>query len=420
MKKRVIIVGCGASGMAAAISAARQGAQVTILEHQDKAGKKILMTGNGKCNLTNLSMDSSHYATFTKEEHKFVENILKEHTTEDVLDFFKSLSLQTMVLRDTYVYPQSEAATTVLSVLLRELKKYNISIHYGKHVISIDKTKKQELCLQTDTKEQYLCDSVILACGGKSYEKTGSDGSGFSLLNKLGIPCKKTFPALTAFLCKNPGQKTLSGLRTNATASLWYKDKDLIYSENGQIQFTDYGLSGIPVFQLSNRIEPYLDGLCKKDVKGNLSDFNITVDLFPQWELQTLKDVLSAQIHQYSGFLLEDALCGMLHKKWITYLLNKFHLSNQLAEQISEASLELLAKELKAVTFPIKDRKGFDFCQVTGGGVNLLDITSEFQLKKYQGIYVVGELLNLTGDCGGYNLHWAFISGLIAGCSAAK
>lgn len=414
MKKRVLVIGGGASGIVAAINAARHGAVVSIFEHQDKIGKKILLTGNGKCNLTNLCLNSSNYVTTNQEDKDFISDALKSFSPQQMISFFHSIGLRTTVLRDSYVYPETEAAFSVVSALLRELKKLHVEILTNQHVSSIS-PKDNRICIISNNKT-FFADSVIISCGGKSYPKTGSDGSGFDILKQMHLHFVEPYPALTSLICNHSGCKTLAGMRNQACVSILASNHSLIASNQGQIQFTDYGLSGIPVFQVSSQIYPYL----MKHKNTKLTDLTAKIDLFPYLELDELFLQLKKQLKEYQAFSFEEAMNGFLHKKWIQFFASQYGISNKICECIEEDTIKHLAHAMKNLQFPIKDLKGFDFCQVTGGGLELSKLNPNFELKKYPSVFVTGELLNITGDCGGYNLHWAFLSGLIAGKEAAK
>ena len=414
MKKRVLVIGGGASGIVAAIIAARHGASVSILEHQDKIGKKLLLTGNGKCNLTNLNLGSSNYVTTNHEDMDFINHALNACSPQQVISFFHSIGLRTTVLRDGYVYPETEASASVVNVLLRELQKLHIEILTNQHVSSLSK-KDKHICIISN-KQTFFADSVIVACGGKSYPKTGSDGSGFDFLRRMNLQYVEPYPALTSLICNHNGCKILSGMRNQASVSILDSKYSMIASDQGQIQFTDYGISGIPVFQVSSKIYPYL----LKHNHARLTDLTARIDLFPYEEEEKLFLQLERQLNEYHSFSFEEALCGFLHKKWIQFFSSQYSLSNKTGKEIKKSTIKQLAHDMKNLDFPIKELKGFDFCQVTGGGLELSELNHNFELKKYPSVFITGELLNITGDCGGYNLHWAFLSGMIAGKEAAN
>lgn len=405
MKRSVCIVGGGASGIMAAIAAARAGARVTLLEHQDRIGRKILMTGNGKCNLTNLQTDVSAYGI--SGEDSLVGKVLEQFDQHDLMKLFDELGMRMMVTRESYVYPETEAAATVLNVLRRALEQLGVSCKTDIHIKEIKKEKGFMVC--TD-KGNYQADSLILACGGKSFPKTGSDGSGFVLAKKLGLRIEKVYPALTAMICRREGLKVIGGLRTEGEVSL-YIDGDFKASDRGQIQFTDYGISGIPVFQISPPASKALR-------EGQ--DVWVKINLFPDMTETEVTLEAEKQLRRFEKLSFEDAMAGFLHKKWIDYFGKQmgFHKYGS-AGEISVEKVKAFAKELTALTFPVEQVKGYDFCQVTGGGVALDQLDSHLQAVKIPGLYVAGEMLDVVGKCGGYNLQWAFSTGYIAGWHGA-
>lgn len=429
MKKKLIVVGGGAAGIMAAIIAASYGAQVTILDHKDRIGSKLLLTGNGKCNLTNLDMKESDYCLSEKESVDFVSRLTEQLPPDKITKFFQSIGMRTTVSRCSYVYPETEAAASVVNVLLRELKRFSVDIRTGVHVKKIA-TEHDRVLIITEA-EDFSADEVILACGGASYPKTGSDGSGFFVLEDLHLKTVSPYPALTAFICSDPGLKALSGLRQNATVRLLVQG-NAVAEDYGQVQFTDYGISGIPVFNISSFLIPELlkaeakkNGSNKKNpdyeelIKKYKNKITAKIDLFPDAKLEELTKLLERQSVRYGDFSFEEAMSGLIHKKWIQYFAHRFSFTGKKFSQLKKEDLILLAKELKEIKFPIIGVKGFDFCQVTGGGLCFSEIREDFSLKKHPHIYAVGELLNITGKCGGYNLHWAFASGMIAGRAAA-
>lgn len=407
MKKSVCIIGGGASGMTAAIAAAKAGAQVTLLEKNPRMGKKILLTGNGKCNLTNLDMNISAYGT--KDRGGLEQKVLEQFDEKDLMAFFSSLGMRLTVSRDTYVYPESEAAETVLSVLERALRDCGVHCIYEAKVCHIQKTGTGFV---VETKEgSYTADRVILACGGCSYPKTGSDGAGFQLARDLGIEISPLYPALTAFVGPLKEQKQISGLRSHAKVSL-YIDGKLSMEDTGQIQFTDYGISGIPVFQVST--------LGAKALILYGQKVTAKIDLFPEQTKEEVTRELAKQLDRFQNLSVTEALTGFLHKKWIQFLDKRLRLSSWgMAGKIAKKQQESLVEELMGLTFLVKDVKGFDFCQVTGGGVATYQVDENLMVKAVPGLYITGEMLDVTGKCGGYNLQWAFSTGYLAGAHSA-
>lgn len=407
MKNTVCIIGGGASGIMASVVAAIHGAKVFILEHTDRIGKKILLTGNGKCNLTNLDMDVSKY--HTSGDLSFVEAVLNTFSEKDLISFMEQMGMRLLVNRESYVYPESEAAATVVNVLRRMVQTLDITVHTQADIKEII-YRSNTYTIQT-SKGIFQADRLILACGGNSYPKTGSDGSIYPFLKKMNIAMVPQYPALTAMKSDKQGIKAISGLRANAKVTLLINSKETV-SDFGQVQFTDYGISGIPVFQISTVASIALTKGEKVCVK---------VNLFPHMQQQDVFTLLYNQLKQFKALSAEDAMQGFLHKKWIDYLVSKFHLHRfKCAQDINIDIINNIASELTAMEYEITAVKGFDFCQVTGGGVALDQIDAHMQCISYPGLYIVGELLDVTGQCGGYNLQWAFSTGYIAGLHAAK
>lgn len=405
MKRSVCVVGGGASGMMAAIAAGRCGAKVTLLEHRDRIGRKILLTGNGKCNLTNLQMDPSAYEE--KEEDSLPAKVLAQFDQTALMTLFESMGMRLMVNRESYVYPETESAATVVNVLRRALEQNDVICKTGVTIHEIKKEK--QFCIHTDQGIVHA-DCVILACGGKSYPKTGSDGSGYRLAKELGIKVNRDYPALTSLICRREGLKTVAGLRQNGKVTL-YIDGRPVTSDIGQIQFTDYGISGIPVFQVSTQASMALSE--HRQVAARIS-------LFPDMTSAQVMSMLQKQCAQFGDCSFEETMNGILHKKWIDYF-GKYDGLCRFTHtaQIPDALLWKLAEECTSMLFPVEQVKGYDFCQVTGGGVAREEVDEHLASLKIPGLYIVGEMLDVVGKCGGYNLQWAFSTGYIAGCHAA-
>lgn len=414
MKRSVCVAGGGASGMMAAIAAARAGADVTILEKNDRPGKKILMTGNGKCNLTNLDMGI--FAYYIEDGASLVGRILEQFDEKALIELFKELGMEVTVARDSYVYPQTQTASTVLNVLRRALKEFGVSCKTDTKVTNIKK-ESSGFSIETD-KGAFFADRVIISMGGKSFPKTGSDGDGFLLAKKLGFSMQPDYPALTALICPVEGQRMISGLRADGEVSLLIDGKK-VFQDSGQIQFTDYGISGIPVFQVSRFASALLWNLKKGErVRHRIE---AEVNLFPDMGEDELFLKIEGQLNRFSGMTYEEAMTGLLHKKWIEFFGKRLGLfSYPDAGSIPQKTVKELASELVKLSFPVEGVKGYDFCQVTGGGVDLSCVDEHMQTKAYPGLFLTGELLDVTGKCGGYNLQWAFSTGYIAGTCAAE
>jgi len=407
MKITVGIIGGGASGMMAAIQAAKSGADVTILEHTDRIGKKILVTGNGKCNFTNRDMNVSK---FYGENPEFVKEILSKFSTEETLQFFDEAGLLYKE-KNGYFYPVSNQAASVLDVLRFALKRYGVKIITETEPTLIKKNK--HFFEVVSKKENYKFNSVILACGGKAAPKTGSDGSGYELARKIGHKIIKPLPALVQLRSSEGYFKSISGVRFDGKIAL-FADGKFCKKEEGELQITDYGISGIAVFQLSRIVAKI------KNEKPKSKVF-IDVDCVPTMDEETLRAFLLKKIKEYPKISMEDLMQGILNKKMNLLFMKLVGIkATKEASKVTKEEIIALTKIMKAWRIPITETNGFMQCQVCAGGVDTKEVDLHCQSKLVKGLYIVGELLDVDGICGGYNLQWAWTSGAIAGRHAAQ
>ena len=406
--KNIIIVGGGAAGIAAAISAAQteKNSHITILEGLDRVGKKILATGNGHCNLTNEAMGVEYYHTREKERLGL---LMADMPYTMSVEFFKGLGLYTMTDDAGRVYPYCRQASMVLDVLLLALKRLNIELQCQSKVTDIAK-KKKGFTVKTQNGNEYRADSVIITTGGKAAPKQGSDGSGYSLAEKLGHSRTYIFPSLVPLQCRGNVFKGLKGIRVLCRLDLFLDGKKAA-SETGELQLTDYGVSGIPAMQLSGV-------LGKHASEGNAE---IGIDFFPDWSFNELKSIITERIKQYPKESLENAFLGLINKRILFAVLKYLSIEplSRCADTLGKKEIDLLASTLKMWRFCITGTLGWDFAQVTSGGIRLNEIDDNFQSRLAEGLYFAGEILDVTGDCGGYNLHWAWCSGIRVGKAAA-
>lgn len=404
----IAIIGGGASGMAAAIAAKRQNrsARVMIFEHKDIPGKKILSTGNGRCNLTNEYMDVS---CFRSDHLDKIAPVLERFNANDTINFFQELGILTKS-RNGYIYPRSDQASAVLDVLRMEIKKLGIEVLLSTHVKELSASKKG-FRIFTDNKN-YLADKVILATGSKAAKVLGSDGSGYQLAKSFGHRLIPVVPALVQLKVKNFSFAKASGVRTDACvkAIIDYKE---VASDTGELQITAYGISGIPVFQISRYIARALYE-CKEAF--------VSVDFIPQMTEDELLQFFNRRKSILKHVDASEFLIGIFNQKLIPRLLESAGIrSNTKVDSINSEQLKNLVKQCKATLFSIADTNGFDNAQVCAGGVSLNEIHIETMESCYQnGLYIIGELLDADGICGGYNLQWAWATGMIAGENAAR
>ena len=406
---KIGVIGGGASGLVAAISAARNGAMVTILEGGERVGRKILSTGNGKCNFTNAKMDNSHFRSNTIED---VTTFLDAFGTKDTLDFFASLHMLYFE-KNGYYYPISGQASTVLDALRFEIERNTkqIAVSTSQKVVAITYLENDSVKVSTTDKE-YVFDKVIIACGSKAAPKLGSDGSGYALLKKLdrNIQIEPVVPALVQLRCKENYLKAVAGVRTDALVSL-FVDGEVVAEDRGELQLTDYGVSGIPVFQVS-RFAAYA---C-----SNNQSVKVRINLMPRMDLTTFIEYMYERKNNFLNCSMETFCTGLINKKICQLFCKLSELSQEdILMNVSDKAFYTFISLFQNWTLSIHSPNGFDTAQVCAGGVSMKEIDSHFSLKKYPSVFVVGELLDVDGICGGYNLQWAWLSGYLAGKYAA-
>lgn len=407
MKKRhVIIVGGGASGLVAAISAAREGAEVTIVEQKDRLGKKILSTGNGRCNLTNEYMDVS---CFRGDDTTIVSVILEEFGYRETISFFEELGV---ILKDRqgYVYPISDQAGTVLEVLCMEIEHLGVKVLLEQSVKNISKTNRGFTVRAAET--TLLGDAVILATGGKAASVLGSDGSGYTLAKAFGHKLSPVVPALVQLKGKGNFFKQISGVRTQAKVSLYVNDK-YVCEDTGELQLTHYGISGIPVFQISRYASKALYE--KKSVTAE-------VDFLPSMSDNAFETFLETRLKRHGHKKAEEFFIGVFHNKMIGLLLKASKINaNDVMNNVSKEQFKKLISVSKHFRIAIEGTNDFEQAQVCAGGVRISEVNSKTLESVYvDNLYLTGELLDIDGICGGYNLQWAWSTGYVAGKHAAK
>ncbi len=389
-KKRVIIVGGGASGLMAAITAAKNGAAVTILEQNEKPGKKICATGNGKCNFTNTQVQADAYRS---NNPGFEKEVLKQFSVEETVSFFTQLGIYPVNKNNGYLYPHSGQAASVAEVLCMEARSLGVKIKTNEHVQGL--SVENNIWKIHTAGWTYESDAVILANGSKASAVSGSDGSGYELAAALGHQIIEPLPALTALKCKNTGFSGWAGVRTEGRVSLFVNGEKII-EETGELQLTDYGVSGIPVFQISR----YGIRALKQGQKVALN-----LNFLPEFSKEQLSLFLRTRKENspYKG--KKEFLTGLFPDKLIKVLLA--------AKDLEEA---ISSYPLKVTGF-----QPFEQAQVCSGGVDTREVNNKtLESKMNHGLYFAGELLDIDGKCGGYNLQWAWSSGYVAGMNAGR
>ena len=411
MGRKVAVVGGGAAGMMAAVQAAYAGARVTVYERNDRVGKKILSTGNGKCNFSNEDMRA---ACYYGSGAGYVDGFYKQFGVAETKTFFRELGMR-IKDRNGYLYPASEQATTVLDVLRYEMERLGIEICAGCRVTGIDGPGNPgyRLMLETETAayKKRTYDAVILACGGRAAPKTGSDGTGLAMAKRLGHRIVPTVPALTALRCGETFWKQVAGVRCEARLML-YIDGNGVSSVQGELQLTDYGISGIPVFQFS-RIAAY--------ALQEGRTVTVKIDLMPDPGAADTQEAFWAQRwERQKGQSMEQFVTGTVNKKVGLLLLKLAGIrETETVCEIEGARRRKLEQLFHAFEVTVKGTNSFEQAQVCAGGVDFAEVTDRLESVRRPGLFFAGEILDIDGICGGYNLQWAWSSGAVAGRAAA-
>lgn len=428
--RRIGIIGGGAAGIAAAITAARNDRQahVFILEQKEKTGKKLLATGNGRCNLTNRQIDGSCIKNcYHGGDVRFAGEVLKQFGYEDTIRFFASVGLVTKA-RGDYVYPRSGQASTVLELLNLELKRLGVKVFCGIRVRSVlwdgrefcvraeetlpEKSDVKQRCAEPkETVKIFEADRIILACGGKAAPAFGSDGSGYELVKSFGHQMTPVVPALVQLKVKGHPFARASGVRADAKVTALI-DRVPAAEDTGEVQITAYGISGIPVFQISRHIAL---GLYRK------KRAEVLLDLLPEYTEAEAFGLFERIAARCADLTVGECLAGIFNQKLIPCILKLagVRMQSKLSESDSR-QIQGIVKQCKRICLPIQDTNGFENAQVCAGGVRTDEVNPRtMESKRVKGLYLVGELLDVDGICGGYNLQWAWATGCIAGEAAS-
>lgn len=418
---RVAVIGGGASGCMAAITAAQAGADVHIFEKNEKPGKKLYATGNGRCNLTNLHMDDSCYHTRTADKNgsSLIHSAIERYSPADQIRFFADLGVP-VYDRDGYVYPRTNQAQTVVRALEKRIAALGIRVHTGCPVRKIRRsqqgTKADDAVFYVDCndREARAFDTVILCTGGMAGPQYGTTGDGYRLAASFSHKISTPLPALTALECKGQFLKRAAGVRCRAAVTLYTgNDKKQIREgrEEGEVQMTDYGISGIPVMQIS--------GMAARLLESKQRVF-VQIDFLPEFSDRAFSDEIERRMREDRSQMLGDLFLGLVHKKILDLLLAEKGLQAEMkARRIDDAGIRQILQSMREYTLEVIQVKSFKQAQVTSGGILLEDTDADFQSRLQPGLFFAGEVLDVDGRCGGYNLQWAFATGYIAGLAAA-
>lgn len=395
------VIGGGASGMAAALTAAENKKnQILLFERQARVGRKLLATGNGRCNLTNLHVCGKSYHG---NNGAFAEIALERFSVADTLAWFRRLGLYTVAESSGRVYPYSDQANSVVDVLRFGLEQPNIRVMTG---CEVNRVCKSGDGFRVETQEEeFFCDKLIVACGGLAGTKLGGSMSGYKLLRSLGHHCTRLRPTLVQLKSGWFGCNALKGVRANCRVALCREKTEIIVS-TGEVQFTQYGLSGPVIFEIS------------RDACMDNGRWNCVFNFLPDMQHKHLREMLEAK--RSTELTVEDLYTGILHNRLGRVLVSAMSLSgSKRIADMEEHEMQTACTVPFKLEVPVTEPMGMDNAQVTAGGI----LTDEFdpatmESRILPGLYACGEVLDIDGDCGGYNLQWAWSSGRLAGMCA--
>lgn len=398
---RVGIIGSGASGMMAAITAVRAGHKVTVIEHGIKPGKKLLATGNGKCNFTNVDMSLVHF-NVNDEKRDFVKNIYNSFDNNSVITFFNEIGIAAYE-KNGYYYPRSEQAVSVVDSLSYEMLVNGARLITDCEVLEV---YKDTLFTVVTKQKTYKFDKLIIATGSMASPKTGSDGSGYKIAELFGHKLIKPLPGLCGLKCEGKFFKGVSGVRCKAMVSLIIDD-EFVRADLGELQLTDYGISGIPVFQISSdAVRALYDG----------HDVSVTLDFYTESSgISDTAEMIKYRISCNPEKTVEDFLCGVFNKKLIKMILEQSGVSlNSKCSELHESDIDCISELINCFNVKVISENP-DNAQICSGGVSCSELKDTLESRICEGLYFAGEIIDVNGDCGGYNLQWAWSSGYVAG-----
>jgi predicted Rossmann fold flavoprotein len=397
---KIAIVGAGASGLVSAILLAQNNHEVSLYEANSKVGKKLLATGNGKCNIsnTNINIDNFH-----GQEYRLIANLLKQYPTQSVIRFFSSIGLEMIEADNGKLFPLSLQASSVVNLLEKKAKNLGVKICLNTKIVQI--IKKTEFYLQTKD-NRYTADKVVISTGSKAYTKLGSSSLGYEIASSFGHTIIPTYPSLTALVSNDNYLKKLDGVKINATLNLKHNAQDIALV-SGDIMFRDYGLSGLATLDISRHIS-----LFKEHKK-----YQLYIDLIPSINRDRLISMLTIRKQNISYMDILEFLEGIIHNKLASVIIQKSGLKDKTTiKELNKKDINKIVYTIKNFMLEIEGVRGFDFCEVSTGGVKLSEIDlSCMESKIVKNLYFTGEVLDIDADRGGYNLYFAWISAFAVG-----
>ena len=407
MKTEIVIIGGGASGIMAAIEAVKSGKEVVVVDRKERVLKKVLVTGNGRCNLTNVNAGINNYFS-TGSDIQNIENILNDFTPKDTMNFFESLGVVCNEEVRGKVFPLSGQAGSVIDALRFEAERVGVKFLLDFYVKKIEK-KGFQFIIYSEDKRIITSNRVLLSAGGKSYPELGSNGSGFELAREFGHTITPLFPSIVQFKTEEYQVKGLKGIKLDTKVTA-YGDNKKICTYDGELLFTDYGVSGNVIFNIS-----FVFPIHKK--------VELEVDFLPKFSYDELLEKLKDRRDILGHLTMEHYFNGMINKK-LGQFLSKASGIEKLSKEINSLTdneLRKLCDVLKKYKLNVLDTTGYKNAQVTAGGIKLEEVNMEtLESEKVKGLYFSGEILDVYGECGGFNFQWAWASGKKAGENISK
>lgn len=407
MKTEIVIIGGGASGIMAAIEAVKSGKEVVVVDRKERVLKKVLVTGNGRCNLTNVNAKINNYFS-TGSNIKKIENILNDFQPKDTMNFFESLGVVCNEEARGKVFPLSGQAGSVIDALRFEAERVGVKFLLDFYVKKIEK-KGFQFIIYSEDKRIITSNRVLLSAGGKSYPELGSNGSGFELAREFGHTITPLFPSIVQFKTEEYQVKGLKGIKLDTKVTA-YGDNKKICTYDGELLFTDYGVSGNVIFNIS-----FVFPIHKK--------VELEVDFLPKFSYDELLEKLKDRRDILGHLTMEHYFNGMINKK-LGQFLSKASGIEKLSKEINSLTdneLRKLCDVLKKYKLNVLDTTGYKNAQVTAGGIKLEEVNMEtLESEKVKGLYFSGEILDVYGECGGFNFQWAWASGKKAGENISK
>lgn len=395
----IAVIGAGASGMAAALAAAEGGGEVVLLERQARVGRKLLATGNGRCNLSNLRAGERGYHG---ADPCFVRPALNRFPPEETLNWFRKMGLYTVAEPSGRVYPYSDQANSVVDILRFGLEREHVQVKLG---FEAERVRRTSYGFLIESREERLsCQRLIVACGGLAGSKLGGGLGGYRILKSLGHSCGKLRPSLVQLKSDWKGCVGLKGVRANCRAQI-LRDGAVFAQSSGEIQFTEYGLSGPVIFEIS------------RDACQGKGQWQCRLDFLPDMKETELEALLSCR----SGIPASELLTGILHNRLGRIIVQWAGIrGNEPIESLNPEQLREVCRRVKSFDISLTEPMGMDAAQVTAGGMDTREFDPEtMESRLVPGLYACGEVLDIDGDCGGFNLQWAWSSGRLAGAKAA-